>query len=412
MNDRIVITGIGVISSLGVGREAYWDNLTSGKCGIKPVTLFDVSSYPCKTAGEISDFDPKEYLGKKGIRHFDRTSLLVTAAAKLTMEDANLGDDTYGSEDLGMAIGSTFGTINSISQFDLEALKEGPSYVNPMDFPNTVLNAPAARASIFCQAKGLNSTISTGETSGIDATIYAADFLKMKRIKAVLAGGVYGLTPDIYWASLRAGILSGSKNNNNEICAPFDKRRNGFILGEGAALLFLENLSDALKRNAKIYGEIKGYSSVFNPKKLFSTSDRLEGGIRSISLALEAAGLAHADISYISANANSTITGDRTETRVIKEVFGKEATRIPTSAIKSMTGECLDASGALQAVACTMAINNNKVPPTINYKEADSECDLDCVPNESREVEVNNALINSFSYMGNCSNLIISRYSQ
>ncbi|MBI4007131.1 MAG: beta-ketoacyl-[acyl-carrier-protein] synthase family protein [Planctomycetes bacterium] len=410
MTDRIVITGIGIISPVGTGKESFWENLTNGQSGIKPVTLFDVSNYQCKTAGEIRDFDARVYLGQKGIRHFDRTSLLITAAAKLAMDDANLGNNTYGSEDLGIVIGSTFGSINSISQFDLEALKEGPSYVNPMDFPNTVLNAPASRASIFCQVKGLNSTISTGETSAIDAIIYASDFLRMQRVKAVLAGGVYGLTPDIYWAALRAGILSGSKNNGEEICAPFDRRRNGFILGEGAALLILESLEDALRRNATIYAEVKGYATVFNPRKFFSTADRLEGGIRSISLALNDAGLTPRDISYISANANSTVTGDRTETRVIKEVFGNYAKHIPTSAIKSMTGECLDVSGALQAAACIMAINNNTVPPTINYKEADSECDLDCVPNESREVKVDNALINSFSYMGNCSNLIISKY--
>ncbi|MBI2560251.1 MAG: beta-ketoacyl-[acyl-carrier-protein] synthase family protein [Planctomycetes bacterium] len=410
MTDRIVITGIGIISPVGTGKESFWENLTNGQSGIKPVTLFDVSNYQCKTAGEIRDFDARVYLGQKGIRHFDRTSLLITAAAKLAMDDANLGNNTYGSEDLGIVIGSTFGSINSISQFDLEALKEGPSYVNPMDFPNTVLNAPASRASIFCQVKGLNSTISTGETSAIDAIIYASDFLRMQRVKAVLAGGVYGLTPDIYWAALRAGILSGSKNNGEEICAPFDRRRNGFILGEGAALLILESLEDALRRNATIYAEVKGYATVFNPRKFFSTADRLEGGIRSISLALNDAGLTPRDISYISANANSTVTGDRTETRVIKEVFGNYAKHIPTSAIKSMTGECLDVSGALQAAACIMAINNNTVPPTINYKEADSECDLDCVPNESREVKVDNTLINSFSYMGNCSNLIISKY--
>lgn len=411
MTDRIVITGIGIISPVGTGKEVFWENLTSGRCGIKPVTLFDVSNYHCKRAGEIPDFDAKIHLGQKGIRHFDRTSLLITAAAKLAMEDANLGNNTYGSEDLGMVIGSTFGSINSISQFDLEALKEGPSYVNPMDFPNTVLNAPASRASIFCQAKGLNTTVSTGETSAVDAIIYASDFLRMKRVKAVLAGGVHGLTPDIYWAAMRAGILSNSKGNGEEICVPFDKRRNGFILGEGAALLFLENLNDALQRNAAIYAEVKGYATVFNPRKFFSTTDRLEGGIRAISMALKDAGLTLMDISYISANANSTVTGDRTETRVIKEVFGNYANHIPTSAIKSMTGECLDASGALQSVACIMAINNNTVPPTINYKEPDNECDLDCVPNESRKVKIDNALINSFSYMGNCSNLIISKYS-
>ena len=191
MEKQIVITGIGIISSIGSDKESFWQNLINGVSGIKPVTLFDVSSFKSKLAGEISDFDAKEYLGKKGIRHIDRTSLLTSSATKLAMADANLENNTCCGDDLGIVIGSTYGSIDSISAFDMEALKEGPSYVNPMAFPNTVLNAPASRASIFCNATGLNTTVSTGVTSGIDAIVYAADFLKMERIKAVLAGSVF-----------------------------------------------------------------------------------------------------------------------------------------------------------------------------------------------------------------------------
>jgi 3-oxoacyl-[acyl-carrier-protein] synthase II len=411
MDARLVITGISILSPIGVNKDEFWSNLMNGVSGIKDITLFDVSKYRSKKAGEISNFDAKVFLGKKGIRHIDRTSLLASSAAKLVMEDAKITHETYTEEDLGIVIGSTYGSIDSISTFDLEALKEGPNYVNPMAFPNTVLNAPASRASIFCKATGLNSTISTGVTSGLDAVIYASDFLRLGRVKAVLAGGVHGLTPDIFWGAYRSGILSGCNDNTVEISMPYDKRRNGFVIGEAAALLVIERLEDALKRKARIYAEIKGYGNTFNPKKISHDNLDTEEGVRCISLAMKNAELNIDDISYISACANSSITGDRMETQVIKDYFGDYAKKVPISAIKSMTGECLDASGAMQCITSIMAINNGVIPPTINYQERDDECDLDYVSNKSRKLEVKNVLINDFSDTGNISSLIISKYS-
>ena len=411
MNSRLVITGISVLSPIGVNKDGFWNNLVNGVSGIKDVTLFDVSKYKSKKAGEISDFDAREYLGKKGIRHIDRTSLLVSSAAKLVMDDAGITHGVYSEDELGIVIGSTYGSIDSISSFDLEGLKEGPTFVNPMGFPNTVLNAPASRASIFCKATGLNSTISTGTASGLDAVIYASDFLRLGRGKAVLAGGVHGLTADIFWGTYRSRVLSGSRGDGIEISAPFDKRRNGFVIGEAAALLIIERLEDALERDANIYAEIKGYGCTFNPKKIKHNEIDTEQGVRCISLAMKDAGLNVEDISYISACANSSVTGDKMETKIIKDYFGDYAEKVPVSAIKSMTGECLDASGALQCVAGVLAINNGIIPPTINYQEKDEECNLDCVPNNSRESEVKNVLINSYSDTGNISSIIISKYS-
>ena len=411
MDTRLVITGISILSPLGLNKDEFWNNLTNGVSGIKDITLFDVSRYKSKKAGEISDFDAKVFLGKKGIRHIDRTSLLASSAAKVVMDDAAITHECYAEDDLGIVIGSTYGSIDSISSFDLEALREGPNYVNPMAFPNTVLNAPASRASIFCKATGLNTTISTGVNSGVDAVIYASDFLRLGRIKAVLAGGVHGLTPDIFWGAYGSGILSGCRDNTIEISAPFDKRRNGLIIGEAAALMAIERLEDAQKRNARIYAEIKGYANTFNPKKIHHDSLDTEEGVRCISLAMKDAELNIDDISYISACANSSVTGDKMEARVINDYFGSYAKQVPVSAIKSMTGECLDASGAMQCVASIMAINNGVIPPTINYQDADDECDLDCVPNKSRELNVNNVLINTFSDTGNISSIIISKFS-
>ena len=372
---RIVITGVSVISSIGTGKDAFWNNLTNGVSGIKPITLFDVSKFNSKQAGEISDFDAKVYLGPKGIRHIDRTSLLVSSGTVLAIKDANLENNTYCGDELGIVVGSTYGSIDSISSFDFQSLREGPNYVNPMDFPNTVLNAPASRASIFCKATGLSTTISNGVTSSIDAIIYASDFLRMGRVRAVVAGGVHGLTHDIFWGAHNSKILAGSKPGTLEICAPFDKRRNGMVVGEASALVIMETLEDALKRNAHIYAEIKGYGTAFDPKMAVSKDYQIEGNKRAILNAIKDANLTLHDISYISANAYSGVYGDAMETRVIKEVFGMRANLIPVTAIKSMTGECYDASGALQTIAALMSIKSNTISPTINYKERDAECD-------------------------------------
>ena len=411
MNSRLVITGISVLSPIGVNKDEFWTNLTNGVSGIKDITLFDVAKYKSKKAGEIADFDAREYLGKKGIRHIDRTSLLISSAAKLVMDDAMITHEIYSADELGIVIGSTYGSIDSISSFDLEGLQEGPTFVNPMDFPNTVLNAPASRVSIFCNATGLNSTISTGTASGLDAIIYASDFLRLGRGKAVLAGGVHGLTPDIFWGAYSSGILSGSRDDNIEISAPFDKRRNGFVIGEAAAILVIERLDDALERDAKIYAEIKGYGCTFNPDKTSRENINTTQGVRCISMAMEDAGINNEEVSYVSACANSSVTGDMMEAKIIKDYFGDNADKVPVSAIKSMTGECLDASGSLQSVAGVLSINNGIIPPTINYQEKDEECNLDCVPNDSRKAEVNNVLVNSFSDTGNISSVIISKYS-
>lgn len=410
---RIVITGVSVISPLGADKDTFWRNLTNGVSGIKPITLFDVSKFNSKQAGEISDFDAKIYLGQKGIRHIDRTSLLVSSGTVLAIKDANLeNNNVYSGDELGIVVGSTYGSIDSISSFDFQSLREGTSYVNPMDFPNTVLNAPASRASIFCKATGLNTTISNGVTSSIDAIIYASDFLRMGRVKAVVVGGVHGLTHDIFWGSHNSKILAGSRHGTLEISAPFDKRRNGMVIGEASALVIMETLEDALKRNANIYAEIKGYGTAFEPRMAVSKECQIDGNKRSIMNALNDANLTLHDISYISANAYSGVYGDMLETSAIKEVFGMRAKLIPVSAIKSMTGECFDASGALQTIAALMSIKTHTIPPTINYKEPDANCDLDYVPNESRVVPVKNVLINSLSRLGNNSSLIISKYKQ
>src|SRR5262245_43986235 len=315
--ERIVVTGVGVVSALGAGREAFWRSLTAGASGLRPLSLFPVRSGGSRLAGEIAEFSPGPFIGTKGIRHFDRTALLLACAAKLALEDAGIrgsAADPARDDGIGIAVGSTFGTIGSIAAFDTEALREGPAYVNPMEFPNTVLNAPASRVSILFGVTGPNATISTGETSGLDAIGYATDFLRLGRADAMLAGGVFGLGADVYRGFAGTGVLSGSAGE--ELCAPFDRRRNGIVLGEGGCLLVLEPLTRARTRGARIYGEITGYGNGFRPRG----ADPVANGRRVIHAAL--AQCAPARVSCVFGGASSTLAGDRLEAETLCAAFG------------------------------------------------------------------------------------------
>jgi 3-oxoacyl-[acyl-carrier-protein] synthase II len=401
---RIVVTGMGILSPLGAGREAFWSHLVAGTSGLRSLSLFDPGPGPSRLAGEITEFSPAPFIGTKGIRHFDRTTLLLACAAELALQDAGVPRGTGASfpgDQIGLAVGSTFGSIGSIASFDTEALREGPSYVNPMEFPNTVLNAPASRVSILLGVTGPNATISTAETSGIDALGYATDFLRLGRAGAMLAGGAFGLDECVHRGFAGTGTLSGSRDDE-ELCAPFDRRRNGIVLGEGSCLLFLEPLERARARGARIYGEITGYGCGFRPRG----ADPIASGRRVIRAAL---GRPRRP-SCVFAGANSTVAGDRLEAQTLRAAFDEEAACPPVTAIKSMCGECLDASGALQAAAALLALGEQVVPPTINHQVGDDECDVDCVPNESRRMELTEALVTASSYAGHCSALLLSAH--
>jgi 3-oxoacyl-[acyl-carrier-protein] synthase II len=404
--ERIVVTGVGVISALGAGREAFWRSLASGASGLRPLSLFAARTGGDGLAGEIAEFSPGPFIGTKGIRHFDRTALLLACAAKLALEDAGVRNDAaHPARDdrIGIAVGSTYGSIGSIAAFDTEALREGPSYVNPMEFPNTVLNAPASRVSILLGVTGPNATISTGEASGLDALGYAADFLRLRRADGMLAGGVFGLSEDVYRGFAGTGALSGSAGAD-ELCAPFDRRRNGIVLGEGSCLLFLEPLERAHERGARILGEVTGYGNGFRPRG----ADPVAGGRRVIRAALGGTRPSPGDGWCVFGGANSTPAADRLEAQTLRAVFDGDAACPPVSAIKSMSGECLDASGAMQATAALLALTEQVVPPTINHRVADEACAVDCVPNVARRMEVTRALVTASSYAGHCAALVLS----
>ena len=411
MKKRIVITGIGVVAPNGIGKNEFWKALKEGKSGIKPVTLFDTSNLRTKLAGEISNFNPKTILGQKGLRNLDRTTLLVLCASKLALEDAKLPCPVpeKDTDICGVSLGSTMGSVRSISEFDKEALREGPRAVNPALFPNTVINSPASHISIKFNIQGFNSTIATGFCSSLDAIYYAMNMINLYEYKVVLTGGVEELCEQTYKGFHKIGHLAGSRPGKEEIDCPFDKRRNGIVMGEGACIVVLEELEHARARDAKVYAEVLGYGTSFDPESKNIYSPKAKGATESIKYCLEDMGLKEGDIAYISASANSTLDCDVMETRAVKNVFGKKAKKIPISSIKSMIGDSFSASGAMNLGASIGVMEENFLPPTVNYKKLDRRCDLDCVPNKTREQEINNILVNSFSPTGNNSSLTIGK---
>jgi 3-oxoacyl-[acyl-carrier-protein] synthase II len=408
---RIVITGLGIIASNGIGKTAFSEAIFAGVSGIKPVSLFDTASFKTKTAGEIKDFSPQEFLGPKGLRTLDRSTKLVASAAKLALDDAQLEIMENNSADVGISIGNTLGSVNSITEFDKEAMVEGPYYVNPALFPNTVINSPASQVSIKFGIKGFNSTISTGFCAGLDAISYGVDLLESGKAKILLAGAVEELCIQTYLGFYKTGCLAGLQQDSLELSCPFDKRRNGMILGEGSAVLVLESLESALGRKAKIYAQVSGAGMGFDAHKVNEYNPSGDGLKRAMRMALENAGTEARNIDYISSAANSTQLADLIETEAIKDVFGSKAVNIGVSSIKSMLGECYSASGAIQTLAAALAIEKQAIPPTINYQMKDERCDLDYVTNEARNCAVNNVLINAFGPSGCNSSLIISRFN-
>lgn len=413
MDKRVVITGIGVLASNGAGKDAFWKAIKEGISGIRPVTLFSTSTTRAKTAGEISNFKAESYLGDKGLRTFDRSTKLVLSASKLALDDAGFKYPL--DEDLslrtGVSLGSTLGSVWSISEFDKQGLTDGPRSVNPALFPNTVINAPASQISIKFNIKGFNATISTGFSASLDAIDYGVSQIELYDYDVVLAGGVEELCIQTFLGFSKIGHLAGSREGKQEIDCPFDKRRNGIVLGEGACILVLEEYKHAKARKANIYAEILGYGTSFDPASRNIYSPKAKGATTAIELALEEASVKPGEIDYISASANSTLDCDVMETRAVNRVFGDKAKKIPISSVKSMIGDTFSASGAMNVAASIGAIAGDFIPPTINYEIKDDRCDLDYVPNAPRAAKIDKILVDSFTPTGVNSSLVIGRCS-
>ncbi|MFA5338081.1 MAG: beta-ketoacyl-[acyl-carrier-protein] synthase family protein [Candidatus Omnitrophota bacterium] len=412
MGKRVVITGIGIVSPIGIGKEEFWQNLFAGQSGFKEITLFDVRDLKVKIAGEIASFNPKTILGEKGLLDLDRATLLLLSATKLSLDDASLNIDEDNTYRTGVSVGTTFGSLHSISKFDRESLMEGPRYVNPIIFPSTVANSPASRISIKFKIKGFNSTISTGMSATLDAMDYARDFIRLDKVDTIVVGSVEDLSMQTFLGFYKLNYLSDLKGSSDKpISCPFDNRRNGIIFSEGATSLVLQEKEYAKKSGSSIYAEILGIGSCFDPAKFYKYNPKGEGMKKAMAKALEDAHLLPNNIDCIFANANSTRDADSIETKVIKDVFGEYAYKIPVTAVKSIVGESFSASGGIATVAALGALNKGVMPPTINYKEKDKNCDLDYVPNKLRSKTLHHIMINSFGPNGVNTSLIIGKYN-
>jgi 3-oxoacyl-[acyl-carrier-protein] synthase II len=405
---RIVITGIGVLAPNGIGKDEFWGALKDGRSGIKPIKRFDTSEFRSKMAGEIDNFKAIDFLGPKGLKDLDRTSRLLCAAAKLAIDDAKLEINDSNTDDFGVCTGTTLSSLWNLVEYDRQVITDGPVFTDPAVFPGTVVNAASSYVSIRNNIQGFNTTISSDYTSSLCALKYALEFIKLGRVKAVLVGGAESLSKANFSAFYKTEFLSGIKGE--ELSCPFDMRRNGIILSEGAGVVVIEDEEYAKQRKAHIYAEIKGIGNYFNAYKMGKYQPQAKGLKRSIGIALENSNLRLTDIDYISAAANSVPIQDRLETEAIKETFGKAAYKIPVSSIKSMIGESFSAAGLFQIIASVGALKDNFLPATINHYEKDEACDLDYIPNTSRSKKVRNILINNFGPGGNNAAMVLSRY--
>lgn len=408
---RVVITGLGIISPVGTGIEKFWSNLLEGKSGIGPITRFDASQLPTRIAGEVKDFNPEDFLDKKEIRRMDLFTQYAVAAAKMAVEDSQLDLTMVDLNRVGVILGSGIGGIETMEEQCKVLYNKGPNRTSPFMVPMMIVNMAAGQISIYFGAKGPNITVVSACASGTNAVGDAFKLIQRGDADIVITGGTEAsITPLSFAGFCSMKALSTRNDEPTKASRPFDKDRDGFVMGEGAAILILETLEHALKRGAKIYAEVLGYGSTADAHHITAPSPDGEGAARAMRAALNDAGLEPENIDYINAHGTSTELNDKFETMAIKQVFGEAAYKVAISSTKSMTGHLLGAAGALELMVCALTIRDGVIPPTINYENPDPECDLDYVPNVKREKEVFYTLSNSLGFGGHNATVILGKY--
>jgi 3-oxoacyl-[acyl-carrier-protein] synthase II len=406
---KIAITGIGVVSPIGIGKDAFFEGLENGRSGFRPVSLF-ASERP-RLAAEIHNFDPKTYLGDISVRNLDRTTTMLLTAAKLAMEDGRLTVTEENATEIGIVIGSTMGSISSVSKFDRDVLKNGYKNANPGVFPSLVMCAAASQVSIKFGIKGMISTISSGYASGLDAMGYAIMAIETGKVKRVLVGAVEELCEEIYRGFAKLGLLAGSTSKREELCSPFDRRRNGFILGEGAVVFQMESLEDARKRGAHVYAVVNEYSSHFIQLKFDRRNiDRMvTDSARLVSDSIANARIAKDEIDLVVSGANSTLYGDICDAELYKRIFSDVENGVPVSAVKSLVGEGFSVSSGFQIAAALYALDKQRLFPTPNLEVTDDRCHMPTLVQKGVQAQVRNCLVYSTGLGGSIASLLLSR---
>jgi 3-oxoacyl-[acyl-carrier-protein] synthase II len=406
---RVVITGAGVVSSLGDTPAALHAALCEGRSGVRPVELFDTARLGCPLGGEVKGFDAQRYLGKRNLRSLDRTSRLVASAAQLALDASGWTAEMREEHEVGLILGTMFCSVHTISEFDRRALEAGPAYASPMDFSNTVINAAAGQTAILHNLRGVNTTVSTGVTSGLQAIAYATDMIRSGRAHALLAGGADELCFESFYGFERAGLLCRSDSHEGHYPIPFDARRNGSALGEGAALLMLEDAASARERGARVLAEVRGCGSGYDCSRGREESKSVEAVVHAMRFALYDAGLLHYEVDCLSASANGSPRGDRHEAQAVAQVFNSHAQRMPVTAIKALLGETLGASGAMQAVDILETMRDEVLPGIPRLEEVEEDFPLALVGPDKQSVDVLNALINSVGLDGHSCSLLLAK---
>ena len=407
MKNRVVITGDGSISPLGFNSKSLWENLINGQSGVDYIQQFDTENFSVKIAGEVKDFDPNEFFDSKDVKRLDRFTMFGLIAAKQAIEKSN-----YLSSDAGVIVGTGVGGMHTLEEEHSKYINKGQRGVSPFYVPKMIPNIAGGQIAIKNNLNGLNFSMSTACSSATDAIGMAYRLISDGHISAMICGGAEGsITPLTLSGFANMKALSKNNDNPSEASKPFDKERDGFILSEGAGMLFMENLESALNRGAEILGEIIGYGITNDAYHITQPHKDSVGAISAIEMAINEANIKVEDIDYINAHGTSTYFNDMLETQAIKNVLGNHAKDVSISSTKSMTGHLLGAAGAIEAIACINAINYNKVPPTVNFKTPDPECNLNYTPNVAIDRNVEIAMSNSFGFGGHNSVIILKKFS-
>ncbi len=412
-NSRVVITGLGVLTSIGNGKEAFWESLRAGKSGISRVKKFDPSPYPTQIAGQLESFDFSTYIDAKWVRRMDLTSQMAVSAAKMAVADAKIDLEKANRDRIGVVVGTAMaGQAFILEQHDVYKEK-GPMKINPFTALTVFPDAPAGFISIELGLHGPSFSLATACSSALDAVGYAFNAIRKGEMDAILMGGSEATVfPQAFAAFCVLRAMSRNNDQPEQASRPFDKLRDGFVLGEGAGMLVLEDLEHAKRRGAHIYAEIIGFGMTCDAYHMTAPEPSGRYAAKAIQIALNDAGVKPQDVDYINAHGTSTPLNDKTETLVIKQVFGKSAYKVPVSSTKSMIGHLIGAAGAVELIATTLAMEHQCIPPTINYEVPDPECDLDYVPNVARKANVEIALKNSFGFGGKNSALVIRKFER
>lgn len=411
MKKRVVITGLGCVTPVGTGKDDFWVNIKSGVSGIDKITRFDYTNYQTQIAGEVKDFTPEDYISKKELKKMDRFTQFAMVASKLAVADSELDLNKIDGNRMGTVIGTGIGGVETIEAQHKNLLEKGNRRVSPFFIPMMIGNMAAGQVAIEFGAKGPSTNICTACASGTNSVGDAFKIIQRGDADIMIAGGTEAAVAEFAVAGF-CNMKAMSTNNDNpqKASRPFDKDRDGFVMGEGCGILILEELESAIKRNAKIYAEIVGYGMTSDAYHITTPAENGEGAARAMQVAINDAGIKPAQIDYINAHGTSTYYNDLYETMAIKSVFGENAKNVSISSTKSMTGHLLGASGAIEAIVCALAIKDDFVPPTINLENPGEGMDLDYTPNKGKERTINYALSNSLGFGGHNATIVLKKY--